>query len=174
VSTIAGLAGSAGSNDGAAAVARFNGPGGVAVDKTGNVYVADTGNDIIRKITPAGVVTTVGGLALHTGVDDGLGMAARFYNPTGLALDIFENVYVADSGNNVIRTGMVPPLLSITWGGESVTLSWPANTAGFELEQSPDLEVGKWTEVTVAPILSDSNSVVTLPAGPAGFYRLKK
>ena len=174
VSTIAGLAGSAGSSDGTRSVARFKGPGEVAVDGAGNVYVADTGNSTIRKITPAGVVTTIGGLALHTGVDDGLGTVARFSAPAGVAVDYFGHVLVADSANNAIRTGLVPPQLSITWIGGSVMLSWPANSVGFGLEQNPTLETGNWCVVAVQPILSGSNNVVTSSASATVFYRLKK
>src|SRR5215469_5824207 len=62
VTTLAGLAGTSGTNDGLGAAARFFGPNSLAVDPQGNVYVADTGNDTIRKITPAGLVTTLAGM----------------------------------------------------------------------------------------------------------------
>ena len=96
VSTLAGLAGSFGSADGTGSAARFYYPTGVAVDSAGNVYVADTGNDTIRKITPSGVVSTLAGLAGSFGSDDGTGSAARFHDPTGVAVDSAGNVYVAD------------------------------------------------------------------------------
>ena len=78
-------------------------PHGVAVDGAGNVYVADTNNDTIRKITPAGVVTTLAGTAGQAGSADGTGAAARFDNPEGVAVDAAGNVYVADTGNDTIR-----------------------------------------------------------------------
>ncbi len=67
------------------------------MDGAGNVYVADSGNNTIRKVTPAGVVTTLAGLARHTGSADGTGSAARFLGPSGVAVDGAGNVYVADT-----------------------------------------------------------------------------
>lgn len=103
VSTIAGLAGQTGSQDGAAADARFRNPWSVAVDGDGNVYVADMSNDTIRKITPAGKVYTFAGLAGVPGTADGYGNDARFDNPFGVAVDSTGNVYVSDTANDAIR-----------------------------------------------------------------------
>ena len=103
VSTLAGMAGVAGSADGTGAAARFNGPLGVATDSAGNVYVADTRNSTIRKITPAGVVSTLAGKASVTGSVDGTGAAASFNGLSGIATDNAGNAYVADLGNNTIR-----------------------------------------------------------------------
>ncbi len=103
VTTLAGLAGTMGSADGTGSAARFADPRGVAVDSAGNVFVADTSNDTIRRITPAGVVTTLAGLAGTMGSADGTGSAARFEYPWGMAVDGLGNVYVADEGNDTIR-----------------------------------------------------------------------
>src|SRR5207237_1018476 len=103
VSTLAGTAGSAGSADGTGSAARFNYPQGVAVDGSGNVYVADTDNNTIRKITSAGVVSTLAGTAGSTGGVDGTGSAAQFYSPYGVAVDGSGNVYVADTYSYAIR-----------------------------------------------------------------------
>jgi len=105
VTTLAGLAGSPGSADGTRSAAAFLHPGAVAVDNQGNVYVGDTGNNTIRKVTPAGVVTTLAGLGgcCNIGSTDGTGSAARFYYPSGLALDSAGNLYVADFANDTIR-----------------------------------------------------------------------
>jgi hypothetical protein len=103
VSTLAGSPGNFGSADGMGADARFNGPQGIATDSAGTVYVADTGNATIRKVTAAGVVTTLAGSAGNLGIDDGTGSAARFCTPQGLAVGSGGTVYVADSWNHTIR-----------------------------------------------------------------------
>ena len=102
VTTLAGGSGCPGYTDGPAAAARFRLPKGVAVDTVGNLYVADAGNHAIRKITPAGVVSTLAGNGV-SGSTDGIGAAARFHIPSGLAVDAAGVVYVADSNNNIIR-----------------------------------------------------------------------
>ena len=103
VTTLAGTAGVTGSTDGTGAAARFRYPNGVAADNAGNVYVGDSANSTIRKITPDGVVTTLAGAAGVNGPADGTGGAARFSLPGGCAADGAGNVYVADSANNTIR-----------------------------------------------------------------------
>ena len=103
VSTLAGTAASNGSADGTGAGARFNNPFGVAVDAAGAVYVADQINFTIRKITPAGAVSTLAGTAVSSGSANGTGAAARFNNPFGVAVDAAGAVYVADTNNQTIR-----------------------------------------------------------------------
>jgi hypothetical protein len=103
VTTLAGHAGAGGSTDGAGTAASFNGPSGVAVDAAGYLYVADTLNHSIRKVTPAGVVTTIAGTAGASGAVNGTGPAARFHGPQGLVLDATGNLFVADTNNNAIR-----------------------------------------------------------------------
>jgi sugar lactone lactonase YvrE len=123
VTTVAGKAGSWGSRDGHASAARFNGPEGIACDAAGNLFVAEFGNSTIRKITPAGRVTTVAGKAGSTGSADGTGSAARFNGPMGIACDAAGNLYVADHNNNMIR--------KITRGGDVSTLAGQAGTWGI-------------------------------------------
>jgi sugar lactone lactonase YvrE len=103
VTTIAGTAGASGNADGAGAAARFNNPSNVAVGADGTLYVTDSGNHTIRKITPAGIVTTLAGTAGVTGNADGVGAAAQFNQPWGIAVDAAGNVYVADTENYLIR-----------------------------------------------------------------------
>lgn len=99
--------------DGPGSTALFNNPQGVAVDSGGNVYVGDCGNNRIRKITPAGIVSTLAGTGAPGWVD-GPAAVAQFYNPCGVAVDSGGNVFVADLGNNRIRkitpTGIVSTL----------------------------------------------------------------
>src|ERR1700730_9806219 len=85
--TFAGAAQSRGNADGPGNIARFASPGGVESDGAGNIYVADTSNHTIRRITPAGVVSTFAGLAGNSGSADDTGSAARFNNPNGVAED---------------------------------------------------------------------------------------
>jgi sugar lactone lactonase YvrE len=114
VTTLAGTAGKKGAANGKGAAARFNYPMAVAVDSVGNVYVADSGNNTIRKVTPASVVTTLAGTAGTEGNADGAGAAAQFYQPNGVAIDGAGNVYVADTCNHAIRK-ITPAGVVTTW-----------------------------------------------------------
>jgi sugar lactone lactonase YvrE len=89
--------------DGPGTQARFSGMAGIASDAGGNLYVSDPARHVIRKIGPDAKVTTLAGSAGHSGSDDGRGPAARFKMPLGLATDAAGNVYVADSGNHLVR-----------------------------------------------------------------------
>ena len=124
VTTLAGVSGSFGSNDGTGAGARFASPRGVAVDASGNIYVADRDNNMIRKVTAAGVVTTLAGVSNgFTGSTDGTGTAARFNSPYGIAVDSGGNVYVTEGGNHTIRK--ISPTAVVT------TLAGLAGSVGF-------------------------------------------
>jgi sugar lactone lactonase YvrE len=122
VTTLAGVVGSAGTADGTGSGARFNYPNGLAVDAAGTVYVADTANHTIRKVTPTGVVTTLAGLAGAPGAADGTGSAARFRSPHSLTVDAAGTVYVADFGNHTVRR--------LTAAGVVTTLAGTAGSAG--------------------------------------------
>jgi len=119
----AGDLGGVGNSDGSGAAARFYFPYGVATDSAGNIYVADTDNHTIRKITPAGGVTTLAGTAGVSGSADGIGAASSFSFPEGLATDSASNVYVADTDNHTIR--------KITPAGEVTTIVGVAGQMGF-------------------------------------------
>jgi streptogramin lyase len=120
VTTLAG-SGTSGYADGTGTAARFNGPSDVAVDGSGNVYVADWNNHRIRKITPGGMVTTLAGSGT-SGYAGGTGTEARFNGPSDVAVDGSGNVYVVDSDNHCVR--------KITPGGV-VTILAGSGTAGY-------------------------------------------
>ena len=106
VTTIAGLAGNPGSSDGTNSGARFDHPNGVTVDQAGNDFVADHYNHTIRKLIPSGtnwIVSTIAGLALTHGSVDGTNSEARFWSPTGIAVDTNGHLYVADTLNFTVR-----------------------------------------------------------------------
>ena len=120
--TFAGAAGAAGTADGTGGSSRFRSPGAVTADRAGNIYIADTGNHTIRKITPAGVVTTLAGSAGNAGSADGTGSAARFRYPYGIAADNDGTIFVADTYNHTIR--------KVTAAGAVTTLAGSAGSTG--------------------------------------------
>jgi sugar lactone lactonase YvrE len=158
VTTLAGTAGISGSVDGTGAAASFNLPTGVAVDSAGNVYVADQNNSTIRKVTAAGVVTTLAGTANADGSADGIGAAARFDHPTGVAVDSAGNVYVADRGNSTIR--------KVTPTGATTTVSGMAGVAGILLGATPRFAFPQSLAIVGDSIvLSDTNAILLLRHG---------
>jgi sugar lactone lactonase YvrE len=121
--TFAGQAGGSGSNNGLGTAARFNRPVAIAKDPSGALYVADSANHVIRKITPAGLVTTFAGSPGQPGTANGLGSVARFNNPTGLVADAQGNLYLADTNNHTIR--------KITPTGQVTTVAGIARQSGY-------------------------------------------
>jgi hypothetical protein len=103
VTTIAGSAAAWGSADGTGSSARFNGPIGLALDRAGNLFISDSNNHTIRKVTPTGEVSTWAGAPLESGYADGDRRAARFFQPAELTFDPHGALYVADAMNHAIR-----------------------------------------------------------------------
>ena len=163
VTTLAG-SGSAVSTDGAGTSASFDKPSGIAVDGSGNVYVADYNSHLIRKITPSGVVTTLAGSSL--GSTDATGASASFYNPLGVAVDGSGNIYVADFRNHKIRkitTSTAIASGSITNDG-TLTMTFTSS------EATSDLVVGD-VSVTNGGLSSwnvTSSTVYTATFTPSG------
>lgn len=114
-------AGTAGSANGTGTAATFNGPNGMVKDSQGNLYVSDYTNQVVRKITPQGVVTTFVGAMGTSGFADATGTAAKINNALQMVIDANDNLYLADGGNHRIR--------KITPGGEVTTIAG-AGTAG--------------------------------------------
>jgi serine/threonine protein kinase/tetratricopeptide (TPR) repeat protein len=182
VTTLAGLAGSAGSADGTNSMARFKEPNDVKVDSAGNLYVADLLNDTIRKVTPVGtnwVVTTLVGKAGVEGCADGTNSGALFNRPYFLALDSAGNLYVVDTWNDTIRkvtpvgTNWVvttlagsPGLFGSANGTGSAARFWGPN--GLAVDTADNLYLAEGANDMIrklAPV--GTNWVVTTLAGPA-------
>jgi sugar lactone lactonase YvrE len=186
---LAGLAGNSGSTDATGSAARFNHPYGMAVDSSGNIYVADKANDVIRKITPAGVVTTIAGTNGLVGSVDGVGtaggtgtvtgknVAALFNQPSGVAIDASGNVYVADTGNNTIRkistSGVVTTVAGTPGTAGSTDGTGPAalfsSPYGVVVDSSGNLYVTDAANATIRKITSAGvSSTIAGSAGTTG------
>ena len=173
VSTLAGSAGSSGSTDAAGSAARFAAPQGIAVDAAGTVYVADSSNFTIRTISPAGVVSTLAGSPGSLGSADGIGSAARFFNPTSVAVDAAGNVYVTDFSNHTIRK--ITPAAVVTTLAGSVgnlgstdgtgTAARFSNPRGAAVDAAGNVYVADFNNNTVRKITPAG--VVTTMAGTA-------
>ncbi len=160
VTTLAGSTRSGNAN-GTGTAAGFNGPAGVAVDAVGNVYVADFNNNLIRKITAAGVVTTLAGST--AGKVDGIGTAASFRGPRGVAVDAAGNVYVADANNNLIRKVTAAGVVTTLAGNGSVGNASGAGTAASFYYPS-----GVAVDATGNVYVADANNNLIRKITPAG------
>jgi sugar lactone lactonase YvrE len=174
VTTIAGSSGQAGSVDGIGAAARLRSPSRLALDKGGNIYVTDTGNSTIRKISPAGTVSTFAGQSGACGAQDGGGTLAQFCNPQGIALDQSGNLFIADTGNNTVRR--IDPAGRVTTIAGKTGVCGSADGAGTDAMfcQPRDITVDAWNNVYVADTANstirmiDPKGKVTTLAGAPG------
>ena len=175
VSTLAGQALAYGTADGAGTAARFNYPSGIATDTAGNLYIADTDNDTVRKVTASGVVTTLAGSAQVTGSLDGAGSAARFQDPSGVAVDASGNIYVADTLNHILRkvspSGVVTTIAGLA--GIDGTVDDAGSNARFRAPQglaidgAGNLFVADTSNHTIRKVVLSTGAVTTV-AGLAG------
>jgi sugar lactone lactonase YvrE len=175
VSTLAGLAGQFGNTDGTGSAARFGTPTGVAVDASGNVFVTDSSSKDIRKITPAGVVTTLAGTPGVIGSADGTGPAAQFDALNGIAIDANGNLFVTDA-NNTIRmitsAGVVTTLAgmpdvagSANGTGAAALFSGPA---GIAVDSSGNLFVADSANDTIRVRYAAPDAPPTISTEPVG------
>ena len=190
VGTVAGTAGNPGSSNGTGTGARFNNPYGVAADASGNVYVADSGNSSLRKITPGGVVTTIAGasgnfqgiaidgaganlyltdftagtitkVVISTGAVSTLNLTGgTLNNPIGICVDSGGNIYVADSGNFVIR--------KIAPGGATTTLAGSLGNSGGSNGTGSGAQFAYPTGIAV----NNSSGNVYVVDSPGNFVRM--
>ena len=183
--TVCGLAGVNGSADGTNSTALLDGPGGIARDAAGNLFVADSYSSVVRKITPVGtnwVANTIGGLAYVTGAADGTNSAARFDTPYGVSVDGNGVVYVADTWNQTIRAGSVlnplpaQPIILIGLAGQSFSFNWQAQAGlTYQPQLTTNLSPAEWIDLG-PPILATNAAmpfVDTSATDCQRFYRLK-
>ncbi|MGP8200630.1 MAG: choice-of-anchor tandem repeat GloVer-containing protein [Limisphaerales bacterium] len=156
VTTLAGSAGNYGSTDGRGSAAEFSRPEGVALDSAGNLFVTDGVDNLIRKVTPAGVVTTFAGFRESQGHADGMGSVARFNEPEGVAVDKTDNVYAVD--NDQIR--------KVTPAGLVSTMDQFNIPTGVAVDSAGNLFVTVTDSSTIAEVTPAG--VVTTVAGTAG------
>ena len=174
VSTYVGSPGASGTTDGTGDAARFNGPAGTVVDALGNLYVADTSNHVIRKVAPGGVVTTLAGQPGVSGSADGVGSAARFNSPSGVAVSTVGTVYVADTYNHTVRAiapdgtvttvaGLAGNTGSTDGTGSAARFLYPY---GVAVDTTGTIYVADTFNHTIRRI--QSGAIVTTYAGTAG------
>jgi len=171
VTTVAGngMPGFSGDN-GAATSAELFDPSGVAVDSTGDLYIADTGNGRIRKVSN-GVITTVAGNGNHGDLgDDGPATSAQLSVPQGVAVDSAGNLYIADGNNNRVRKVSNGVITTLTGGGRnpgdgpaaSASLSNPRDVT---VDSSGNLYIAEWGRSRIRKV---SNGMITTVAGNGG------
>ena len=170
VSTLAGS--TKGFSDGTGSAAKFNEPWGIAVDASGNMYVADVYNAKIRKITPEGVVSTFAGSTL--GYADGIGAAAKFNSPNQIAIDAANNLYISDNGNAKVRkitpAGVVTTLAGSTSGyldGTGAAAKF-STLSGIDVDVAGNVYVADQNNHRIRKI-TPSGVVTTLAGSTGGF-----
>ncbi|HEY9173910.1 MAG TPA: NHL repeat-containing protein [Verrucomicrobiae bacterium] len=168
VTTWAGKAGEPGATDGFVSAARFNRPTGIAVDTAGNVFIADRNNHLIRMIDTNWMVTTIGGSAGREGGVDGVGSAALFSNPEGIAVDAQGSLYIADTGNHRVVHGTLPlaggelsfaNAVGMTRVTEGVFRTWLQGASGSTVAVEASADLNQWTNLQNVVLTADGVEV---------------
>lgn len=163
VATFAGAACLDGSMDGDVTVARFRSPAELVFDKRGNLFVADSFNQTVRKISTNGIVSTVSGTAGLAGTNDGVNGAGKFFNPYGLAVGADGTLFLTDTYNELVRTVLVPFTLSLQMSDatHAVTISWDAVIGKtYQVQFKNDLAAA-WTNLGAAVTATNSRLKTT-------------
>lgn len=168
VTTLAG-SGTAGTVNATGTAASFDNPFGVCVDASGNVYVSDQNNHTIRKITPAGVVTTFAGQVGASGAADGTGTAASFNFPRGLCIDGAGNIFVADFFNHSIRK-ITPGGVVTTIAGTGLSGSVDATGTSASFNRPAGVCVDGSGNLYVADQLNHRIRKITMPGATVTTY----
>jgi len=166
MTTLSGQQATGGLANGTGTAAKFNYPRGLAIDSSGTIYVADSLNHAIRKISPSGVVSTFAGGGTSTlgvaGSSEGVGTSARFRNPTAVTVDSTGNVYVADTGNNRIRKITPDGTVSAVAGSATDTAGYADGIKNEALFNGPTgIAIGSDGRLYVADTANNRLRVIT-------------
>jgi len=155
VTTLVG-SGNAGHIDQTGSLASFTQPAGITIDASGNLYIADSGDNLIREVTQAGVVTTIAGNDSSAFANNILGDSASFFDPLGISVDAHNNLYVADAGNNMIRlvssSGAVSTFAGTLNTGTSTVLSPFNNPTGVAIDATGNVFVANYLASTIMKV----------------------
>jgi sugar lactone lactonase YvrE len=161
--TILAGTGLAGYVNGAGTIARFNSPQGIAVDAAGNIYVADRNDNMIRKVTPAGIVSTFAGTGGYALTDGDGPTVATFNRPVGVAVDAAGNVYVTDQGNTALRK-ITPAGAVTTLIGNTTTTALLNTLSGIAIDAQGNLYI---TDQTGRILFINTQNILYTLAGKA-------
>jgi sugar lactone lactonase YvrE len=170
VTTLAGTSGVFGAADGAGGAAKFMSIYGIAVDKSGAVFVSDELNHAIRRVSPEGNVTTVAGVFPSPGNTDGRGNTARFSNPAHLGIDAMDNIYVTDLGNGKVRK--ISPAGEVTTFAANLTSPNPIDPPGsrtFRFQRLAGITLDKLGNVYITDTESTAIRKITTTGQVSSF-----